>query len=261
MSPQNCEAFYPMSLRSFFRSCLRRSGYDAVDLRRFDRAMGAELSWPTHERLLGYLLERALETGSNTRPSFLQIGANDGIKDNFTGSVLARSDVDITLVEPDPQCASKLRHDYDGSVNVSILQVALGERDGTADFFYFEPQEERGIQLNVFSSFDRSLLEEKQRVFGLSASISSRQVHCANLGSIKARSGARKWDLIVSDIEGYDHEVVRQVCELSSAQLPRLLVFEHSWLPPQTRRSCYTSLNRCGYAIVAGAHDTICFLA
>lgn len=259
MSPRKCEVSFLMNLKNFFRSWLRRMGYDAVDVRRFDRAMGAEVSWPTHERLLGYLLDRALETNGNHRPSFLQIGANDGVKDNFTGFVLARSGVDITLVEPDPHCATKLSHDFRGSPNVTIIQAALAERDGMAEFFYFEPQEEKGIQLNVFSSFDRALLLEKKRVFALSSSITSRQVRCSRLESIKANSGVLKWDAIVSDIEGYDHEVVRQVCELPASELPRLLVFEHSWLPPEIRRSCYISLKRCGYAIVAGAHDTISF--
>ena len=97
-----------MNLKNFLRKRLRGVGYDAVDVRRFDRAMGAESSWSTHEKLVLYLIEHALSRTHHKPPTFLQIGANDGLKDNFTGGVLRREDVRIVLLEPDPYCASRL---------------------------------------------------------------------------------------------------------------------------------------------------------
>jgi FkbM family methyltransferase len=250
-----------MNLKNFLRKGLRSVGYDAVDVRRFDRAMGAEVSWPTHERLVSYLIEHALSRTSQASATFLQIGANDGIKDNFTGSVLRREDVRIVLLEPDPFCAARLERDYSGRANVSVLQKALGAEDGFAKLFHFDSEEEQGIQLNVFNSFDRALLEEKKNVFSLQASIVSRQVECVTLASLSQEVGVSSWDVLVSDIEGFDHEVVRQVSAMSRDNIPRLFVFEHAWLEPSVRSKCYRDLADAGYAIIAGENDTIALIS
>jgi len=249
-----------MNLKNFFRKGLRSVGYDAVDVRRFDRAIGAEASWPTHEKLTHYLISQSLSRASYNGPTFLQIGANDAIKDNFTGSVLRREDVRIVLLEPDPSCASRLMQDYSGRSNVVVLQKALGEEDGDARLFHFDREEERGIQLNVFNSFDRALLEEKKNVFNLEAGIVSWQVSCTTLASLSKETGVERWDVLVSDVEGFDHEVVRQVCAMSREALPGLFIFEHAWLAPLARAKCYRDLAAEGYTIIAGENDTIALL-
>lgn len=244
-----------MDLKSFIRRLVRKFGYDAVDTRRFDRAMGAEASWPSHGKFLSYLMESVV--ADSQTPCLLQIGANDAVKDNFTSEWLERSGMRIALVEPNPSCVEKLRRKFEDKPNVVILPYALDSEKRQAGFYLFDAAEEKGIQLDVFSSFDRDLLEEKKRCFGLNSGIVAIDVPCDSMEGLSRLAGVEEWDIVVSDVEGFDHEVVRQVCAL--ALPPSLFVFEHSWLIPEVRKACYRKLENRGYAILAGAYDTIAF--
>lgn len=244
-----------MSLKHHLRKLLRACGYDGIDVRRFDRAMGVQASWSTHAKLLDRLLVDIV--GRSASPTLLQIGANDGVKDNVSAIALELPSVRLGLVEPNPLCVAKLQSSLGSKrKDATILQTALAATTGKASFYVFDQPVEKGIQLDVFSSFDVRLLENQKSYFGLAANILQVEVDCENLHGISQKCGVDRWDVIMSDIEGYDHEVVRQVCD-GQTPPPTLMVFEHEWLSPEQRKQCYERLAASGYALIAGAHDTI----
>jgi len=255
MCRRNCEPFFPMNLRSSLRKILRSFGYDAVDTRRFDRAMGATSSWPTHRRLLDHLLREVAKNSDDF--ALLQIGANDGIKDNISSVALQLPSARLGLVEPNPYCVAQLESGVARDrKNVTILPVAFAAEKGNAKFYVFDKAFEKGIQLDVFSSFQPELLYKQKRYFHLESEVVRLDVECETLAGITRRCDIKRWDVIISDIEGFDHEVVRQVCDGQTLP-PALMVFEHEWLSPEQRKECYENLAASGYALIAGAHDTI----
>lgn len=244
-----------MNLRSSLRKSLRSFGYDAVDTRRFDRAMGATSSWPTHRRLLDHLLREVAKNSDDF--ALLQIGANDGVKDNISSVALQLPSVQLGLVEPNPFCVTKLESGVARDrKNVTILPVAFAAEKGNANFYVFDKAFEKGIQLDVFSSFQPELLYKQKSYFHLESEVVRLDVECETLAGITRRCKVDRWDVIISDIEGFDHEVVRQVC-LGQVDLPALFVFEHEWLSLAQRDQCHEQLEARGFALICGAHDTI----
>ena len=243
-------------LREIVRSLLHRFGYDAMERDRLDLLRAAEQASETHLQLFRDIFRFYSATSKELH--LLHLGANDGIKDDFSGFIRETPNVHSILVEPQSHCLPKLAQLQSANPRIRVLPVAFGETDGTATMYGFDRQREKDIQLDVFSSFDRAMLEQKRAYFGLSAQIVPHAVETCTLRTLLARGGAPRLDLLLCDIEGLDDIVIRQLLGTISP-LPSVVVFEHRWLGDERRRAIYGSLRNAGYSILHGAEDAFCF--
>jgi FkbM family methyltransferase len=243
-------------LRHLLRKFIRAIGFDGMDVRRFDRLAEAELAGTTHHRLLPHVFARALPASG---PAYLmQIGANDGASHDSFAFMHGHPQVHSALVEPQPSCLAALGRLCAGNPRMQIIPHALSAADGTLTLHRFLGETENGRDLSLFTSFDRHHLEHMSRYYQLKTPIAAEQVPASTLASLLARSGFPRLDVLLCDIEGLDHLAVMQGLALS--HLPRLIIFEHYWLTPELRKQCYELLDRHGYAVIHGTHDTICLL-
>jgi len=247
-------------IRELLRRLVRRLGYDGMAMDRLDRLVATgqaiEQITPTLIRFLQDYFSAYAER--HDRVYLLQIGANDGVKHDFAGFMRDHPSVQSALVEPQLHCVDALRELRAANPRIRVLPRAFGEIDSSATLYRFDAEEENSLQLNLFSSFDRTRVEEMKAYYRLKARIVAQPVEACTLKTLLRQADFPQADILVSDIEGYDHAVVRQA--LSTLRpLPAMLVFEHYWLRPEDRHHCYDLLNQRGYAIAHGAQDAFCF--
>jgi hypothetical protein len=67
--------------------------------------------------------------------TILQIGACDGITNDPIYHFVRRGRARAILVEPNPYAFARLQNAYAGLPNVTLIQAAVGEKDGEADLY------------------------------------------------------------------------------------------------------------------------------
>lgn len=182
----------------------------------------------------------------NPRLTFLQIGAYDGVgDDDLRGLVLAHK-LRGVLVEPQPEAFTRLQQTYRGQSNVTLLQAAIAEEEGTRDLFC------RRGEASMAASFER----EHLRRHGIpDAEIVTQSVACHTVESALRTAGLTQVDLIQIDAEGYDWPIIRSIdFELVR---PRILRFEYRHMSPNDADACLALLAAHGYRFILEGRDII----
>jgi FkbM family methyltransferase len=182
----------------------------------------------------------------------LQIGANDG--GDTLGELIERHDLQAVLVEPQPRLVAKLRSRYSNNAKVKVEGCAIAAESGYFTLYHFEPEMIDGIDLSVFTSFDRSSLESWRRHRQWDVEILPLKVVAMTVGEI-----CQKFQLtnnlgaIVVDTEGYDFEILKMV-DFEQMQ-PIIVQIEHHRLAFQFQEQAATLLAHHGYAVVRNRYD------
>lgn len=196
---------------------------------------------------------------ANPRASFIQIGSNDGVRlDPLHEQILAWQWAGV-LVEPIPYVFERLRRNYAGVDRVLLENVAIADHDGYETLYYLP--ESRDTELPAWydslGSFRKDvILRHRAEIPDIDERLAALQVPCLTFESLCQRAGLDQVDLIHTDVEGYDYELL-QLIDLSRFR-PRLLVYEHYHLEPDTYRASVSYVTSHGYEVIAAGMDTIC---
>lgn len=182
----------------------------------------------------------------NPRPTFLQIGAFDGVAEDDLHGLIVAHNLRGVLVEPQPSAFEKLQRTYQNQPHVTLLQAAIAEEEGHRELFC-----KRG-EPSMTASFDR----EHLRRHGIAdADIVSQTVLCHTVESALRTAGITNVDLIQIDAEGYDWPIIRSI---DFARLrPGVLRFEYRHMRPSEADDCLSFLASHGYRFVVEARDII----
>jgi len=182
--------------------------------------------------------------------TIMQVGACDGADDPLVQFILAGGTRSV-LIEPNPAAFALLQKSYEGVPNVTLIQTAIGDKDGEAYLYRVRDSASRSTKLSPIlglSSFDRTHLIR----YGIPADQIERiTVPCRTLAGLVAELGLPQIDLLLIDTEGFDAEVVRMA--LAMPVRPSCIECEHSHLPPKVRMPMFAALEAEGYLI---GHDT-----
>jgi len=188
----------------------------------------------------------AHEALRNPQLTFLQIGAFDGAGDDDLHELVVRHRLRGLLVEPQPAAFTRLRQTYRDQPQVTLLQAAIAEREGTRDLYC------RRGDASMAASFDR----EHLRKHGISdAEIVARPVVCHTIESALRTAGLERVDLIQIDAEGYDWPIIRSI-DFTTLR-PAILRFEYRHMRPADADACLELLAGHGYRFLLEPHDII----
>jgi FkbM family methyltransferase len=188
----------------------------------------------------------AHELLANPRMTFLQIGAFDGVGEDDLRELIVLHELRGVLVEPQPIAFARLQQTYRNQPQVTLLQAAIAEQEGTRKFFVT-----RG-EASMAASFDRAHL----RKHGIpDEQIVAQEVPCHTVESALRAAGLQHVDLIQIDAEGYDWTIIRSI-DFSRLQ-PRILRFEYRHMTATDADACLTLLAEHGYRFVIEARDII----
>jgi FkbM family methyltransferase len=193
---------------------------------------------------LRYVVANELLT--NPQMTFLQIGAFDGVWEDDLRELVHKHNLRGVLVEPQPAAFARLQQTYRNQRQVTLLQAAIAESEGTRDLYCH-----RG-RASMAASFDRNHL----RKHGISDhDIAVQPVPCHTVESALHLAGLQNVDLIQIDAEGYDWPIIRSI-DFTRIK-PRMIRFEYRHMSDHEADACLAYLASHGYRFILEARDII----
>ena len=179
------------------------------------------------------------------RPFVVQIGTNDGKTYDPLYNYISKYQLSGLMVEPQAEAFEKLKNNYKDNPNLKFANVALREKDGAALFYRIKPNlvlEGKEYKASSGSSFykDQILVNVKNRLPPVRYDILHRisndpndyieeiSVKVRTLSSLFREYGIEKIDFLLTDCQGYDYAILKQLDFKRFA--PDIINFEHSLL-------------------------------
>ena len=179
------------------------------------------------------------------RPFVVQIGTNDGKTYDPLYNYISKYQLSGLMVEPQAEAFEKLKNNYKDNPNLKFANVALREKDGEALFYRIKPNlvlEGKEYKASSGSSFykDQILVNVKNRLPPVRYDILHRisndpndyieeiSVKVRTLSSLFREYGIEKIDFLLTDCQGYDYAILKQLDFKRFA--PDIINFEHSLL-------------------------------
>jgi len=215
--------------------------------------------WYVQRRLAGNRLLRAFAR-EYPEAFFVEVGANDGeAEDQLRPHILKHRWRGI-MVEPVPWIFERLRANYGHLERVELANVAIADHDGTLPFYHLAEAAE-GEPLpgwyHTIGSFSRdAVLGNARQISDIERRLVETEVPTLTFDSLLARHGAPRVDLVLTDTEGHDWEIIRSI-DLATHR-PRLVVYEHYHLPVATRDQRTAHMADAGYDTLEEGFDTFC---
>ncbi len=188
----------------------------------------------------------ANELLKNSRLTFLQVGAFDGVGDDDLRELIVSHKLRGVLVEPQPIAFARLQETYRNQPHVTLLQAAIAESEGTRELYC------RHGEASMAASFDRGHLLRH----GIAAGeIVTQRVTCHTVASAIRAGGLERVDLIQIDAEGYDWPILRSID--FARLLPAIVRFEYRNMSSGDADACLTHLAKFGYQFLIETRDVI----
>jgi FkbM family methyltransferase len=200
-------------------------------------------------------LRRAIDmlAASGDKPFFVQIGANNGIDfDNFFETVTGHR-LPGLVVEPVADYHAALVHAYARYPEVKAIRAAIHPRASSLPIYRVAADKAQFLWHHGLASFER---EHLTRHGVPEEAIVAEEVPCLSIAGLAALLPAgRSIDILVTDTEGFDAEILRMI-DFSSIR-PSAIRFENKHMSTADRVSLSRLLDRQGYSLSHGREDSI----
>jgi len=178
----------------------------------------------------------------------IQVGAHNGVTSDPIQRFIAEGDWTGVLVEPQRKYFQILQAIYCDRPKLHPLHAAIGPSNESIRLYKVR-DDAVGVPYwaSQLASTKREVIAgHADRIPGLDELIVAEDVPCRTLESIVHEFGLPRLDLLVSDTEGYDFEVIKQIDQLP--RRPQFIHFESLHLPPSDLQSCLAFLRERDYA-------------
>ncbi len=216
-------------------------------------------------RLLGEYWEDdflLLLDGHQDHVTFVQVGAHDGLTDDFVHPFAMMPNWFGILVEPDPDNFAALRRNYAGVENVVFENVAIGDHDGEVTFYRVRKPE--GVdypdEVTMLCSLDRDVILKRKHTTafpGLEDLIEETTVPCVTLDRLLRKHGIARIDAVICDTEGYDADILRQL-DLDSWK-PKVVIYETMHLERPVREGLIERWRAAGYGYFESSGNAVAY--
>jgi FkbM family methyltransferase len=236
-------------LKAFAQRCVKVFGYR---IERFRDTVKAPID------VLDLLLTKVSAERSDF--FFVQIGANNGLTDDPLRQFVTKYHWHGILVEPQPQVFQQLLKNYAQEKQLAFENSAIADRDGTARLFVADHQDETA-DLTVFASLKKDALIrglDNPKAAGVKVQLQEVEVPALSVQTLLAKYRITKIDLLLTDVQGYDREVVEQF--LACGVKPTIILFEHCHTARPALDAFYRKLVKHGYRFNELDIDALCYL-
>lgn len=230
-------------------------------IRRFLRARRLDIvPYAGTQKSLPNILEMAVQSQLLERPEFffVQVGANDGSRDDPMCELVRRHELKGLLIEPLPDMFERLKLNYQDSPQLMFENAAVSRKSGLQPIYRVKPGTQVPDWLHGSASFNRSLLARHTDAMGLPDVIEELQVPALGLAELLSRHHVDACDLLLIDTEGYDFEVLKMAFEIGLR--PALIYFEHVHLSVDDIDESQNALVAAGYRFMQCGINTLAVL-
>jgi FkbM family methyltransferase len=205
-----------------------------------------------------------LEMFAQVRPNlfFIQIGSHDGQQQDSLHDMVIRHNWAGIMVEPVPYVFQRLRRNYGHLQGITFENVAIGPVDGSVPFYHLpdtDDPERAGLPVwfDGLGSLRREVLVGHERYIpDIHERLVESTVPCLTFESLCRRNGVEAVDLLNTDTEGYDYEILKSV-DFNRIR-PKLIVYESAHLTGSEQADCVATLESFDYETLVYGLDTWC---
>jgi FkbM family methyltransferase len=233
-----------MRLIDLAQSAIRSLGYDVIRLPH-------QVTHPLE------MLDLVVRDGVTRNPKFffVQVGANDGVRDDPLRACILKYRLSGVLIEPLPDLFAKLQRNYQDVPGLHFENCAVGAKSGQASIYRIRENAPVPDHAHGMASFNRShLTARKHGIPGLDDHVVETPVAVRTLPEILVKYGDPPVSLLMIDTEGYDAEIVKMAFE--AGLRPEVVVYEHLHLPIATQAATLRLLKSAGYRFQELGFDT-----
>jgi FkbM family methyltransferase len=176
---------------------------------------------------------------------FIEIGAHDGITDDFLHEYIIKKKWKGLLIEPVKYIFDKLvlnYKDYDGLI---FENVAISNNVEIKNFYRLKENENNlfNWRYDQLGSFSRDiLLKHVKYVPNAEDYLLVEQIQCTTLDNLILRHNINDVSLIKIDAEGFDFEIIKTI-NFSKIN-PKIIIYEHKHLSTNDCDDCHRLLKK-----------------
>lgn len=232
-------------MRTLVRTVMRKFGYDIV----------RHVEMPNNPfEVLPLVVASRIASGLPMR--LLQIGANDGVRNDPVRPLVIRHKLPALLVEPLPDLFERLQANYTGQPDIALERCAIGEKSGKGTIYRVRPDPDLPEWLQGIASFDRSHLSSaKFGVRDLEQRVEAVEVPVMTIPELLDKHHFTDCDLLQVDTEGFDTQIVHWA--LDAGLRPAVIHYEFVHTSPDLRVRCKMRLVELGYEFIDVGRDTL----
>lgn len=192
---------------------------------------------------------------------FLQIGSCDAMAGDPLRELVTKFNWRGFVVEPVPENFERLKTTYKDFPNVTCRNIAVASENGRRTFYYIDAPE--GVELPEWARQIGSLVRshvEKHSLLqeGIDKYINEIEVETMDPQTLVKSSNNGNIDLLHTDLEGYDLEVLKQI-DFATFK-PRLILYEDFHMSEKEREEAFQILQPAGYKFIQGGMDVLAIL-
>lgn len=192
---------------------------------------------------------------------FVQIGAFDGVTNDFLAPFITRGLLRGLMVEPEPRAFAELKKNCDGRPGVQLVQAAVARNPGSVrmyrvkrDCWHLHPAAPQ------LTSLDPGNIRKwlAGRTANPDDAMEIFEVRAVTFEQLLLENRMTDLDLLQIDTEGYDAEIIRMI---PFARIrPAIINFEILNLPKSEIEATYTLLMDQGYRLHESRMDCTAYL-
>lgn len=188
---------------------------------------------------------------------FVQIGSNDGKKNDPLYSYIRDRGWKGILVEPDPNNFIKLKESYNDLSGLIFENTGIAPESGTLVFYKLKQiSTDEPAWYDQIGSFDEATFQKNiSYIKGLDNRIEKISLPVLTFEDLMAKHRAENVDLLQLDTEGFDYRILRSI---DFRKYPvRLIIFETEWMSQFELRELVAWLRNLRYQIFCSGGDHI----
>jgi FkbM family methyltransferase len=208
------------------------------------------------DMILNIPMERIFKmTGEANIKTFVQIGSNDGIKNDPLHRYIKKNNWKGILVEPDKANFTKLRDNYSQMNGLHFENVGIGPERGEMIFYRLKDitNNEPGWYDQVGSFDKETFIKNIEHGKELNKRIITDTLPVITFYDLLQKYNYSEIDLLHIDTEGFDYKILRSV-DFSKYNI-RLVIFEGEWMTPSELKEIIQYLRKFKYRMYRSGID------
>lgn len=191
---------------------------------------------------------------------FIQIGANDGVRNDPIYHLVTKHNIKGIALEPVPSIFNKLKHNYQDFPKVKLLNCAIHKSEKNSIIYQVNPELAKyGERTKGTPSF----FKEHHKLSDVDEEdIIEIPVKCLTFQELLDQNNVKNIDLLQIDTEGYDYEIIKMI-DFSKTK-PSIISFEHGVRMGIMSYEQLMEIQRIlfdqGYKILIDEHDVRAYL-
>jgi FkbM family methyltransferase len=208
------------------------------------------------DMILNIPMERIFKmAGEANIKTFVQIGSNDGLKNDPLHWYIKKNNWKGILVEPDKANFTKLRDNYSQVNGLHFENAGIGPERGEMIFYRLKDitNSEPGWYDQVGSFDKETFIKNIEHGKELNKRITTDSLPVITFYDLLQKYNYREIDLLHIDTEGFDYKILRSI-DFSKYNI-RLVIFEGEWMTRSELKEIIQYLRKFKYRMYRSGID------